>query len=432
MLPPLNMDKSMNVDESLSVAAARAAITADLTRIGECETLPLQATWGRVLAVAVTAPMDVPAHDNSAMDGWALRSADLHDQGVSLLQVGTALAGHPYQGLTASGQCVRIMTGAVIPRGCDTVVMQESVQAQGNTIRIPSGQRAGQNVRLAGEDIARGAVALPAGTLLRPAHLGLAASLGITSLTVCRRPRVAVFSTGDELRSPRGTGQSLDEGAIYDSNRAVLVGMLSKLGCDIRDLGVVRDDPALLEAALRQAADWADVVITSGGASSGDSDHIRRLLARLGEVRFCNIAMRPGRPMAFGALHTADQRACMMFALPGNPVAAAVSFAVFVRGALLHIQGASVTEPLMLQARARQAIGKKPGRTEYLRGIIEHGQGSHEAGGEGGVHVRLTGAQGSGMLSSLCAADCLLVLHHEQCDVPQGGWVDILLLDGLM
>jgi len=405
----------------LSVSAARAAIAAVLAPITGCDTLPLGEALGRVLAEDLISPIDVPAHDNSAMDGWALRGNDLGTAPVTLTCIGTALAGHPYIGQVGAGQCVRIMTGAVVPAGADTVVMQEEAQQEGSSVRIAGTHQPGQNVRRSGEDIARGTAALRTGTRLRPQHLGLAASLGLATLRVYRRARVAVFSTGDELRQP---GEDLIPGSIYDSNRHVLAGMLSRLGCETRDLGVVRDQPARLEAALRQAMAWADAIVTSGGVSSGDMDFTRALLAKLGEVTFCNIAMRPGRPMAFGRLHSDDTHPCVLFGLPGNPVAAAVSFTQFVRGALLQMSGCTDTALPLLQARARQSIRKKPGRTEYQRGILERD--------EQGMHVRLTGAQGSGMLSSLCQADCLVVLQHDQGDVPAGGWVDVLPFEGLM
>lgn len=412
----------------LSVSAARAAIAAVLAPITDRDTLPLGEALGRVLAEDLISPIAVPAHDNSAMDGWALNGndlgADLDASTVTLTSIGTALAGHPFAGSVGAGQCVRIMTGAVVPEGADTVVMQEEARQDGNRVCICGTHKPGQNVRRSGEDIARGAVALRAGTLLRPQHLGLAASLGLARLHVYRRARVAVLSTGDELRQP---GEALVPGSIYDSNRHVLSGMLARLGCDTRDLGVVRDDPALLEAALREAMAWADAIVTSGGASIGDMDHTRALLAKLGTVTFCNIAMRPGRPMAFGRLDT-GARPCVLFGLPGNPVAAAVSFSQFVRGALLRMSGCTDSALPLLQARARQSMKKKPGRTEYQRGILE--RDAHDPGR--GLHVRLTGAQGSGMLSSLCLADCLVVLHHEQGDVSAGDWVDVLPFEGLM
>ena len=411
-------DRSKGME--LSVSAARAAIAAVLTPITDCDTLPLDQALGRVLAEDLISPIAVPAHDNSAMDGWALRGADLGASAITLNSIGTALAGHPYSGSVGIGQCVRIMTGAVVPAGADTVVMQEEAQQDGNNVRIPGTHKSGQNVRRAGEDIARGAVALRSGTLLRPQHLGLAASLGLARLRVHRRARVAVFSTGDELRQP---GEDLVPGAIYDSNRHVLAGMLARLGCETRDLGVVRDEPARLEAALREAMSWADAIVTSGGVSTGDMDFTRALLAKLGEVTFCNIAMRPCRPMAFGRLKNGE-RPCVLFGLPGNPVAAAVSFTQFVRGALLQMCGCTDTALPLLQARAHQPMKKKPGRTEYQRGILERD--------DQGMHVRLTGAQGSGMLSSLCQADCLVVLQHDQGDVSAGDWVDVLPFEGLV
>ena len=409
--------------DALPVARANEVIRSFVAPIPEVENVPLRDALGRVLARDIVSPIDVPAHDNSAMDGYAVRSSDL-SQGapVTLVQVGVALAGRPFSGSLGPGQCVRIMTGAVMPPGSDSVVIQEIVEADGALITIPNGQEPGQHRRLAGEDLRKGRSALAAGTLLRPAELGLIASLGVAEVQATRRLRVALFSTGDELRS---LGESLDPGQVYDSNRYTLRGMLARLGCELIDLGVVRDDPQLLEAAFVRAASEADAIITSGGVSVGEADFTRSMMARLGDVAFWKIAMRPGRPMAFGRIRNAQAgSSAILFGLPGNPVAVMVTFYHFVRGALLHMMGCRRTELPLMRAKSQAAIRKQPGRTEYQRGILE------QSGGE--WTVRLTGAQGSGILRSMSEANCFVVLHHEQASVQPGDPVDVMLMDGLV
>ncbi len=382
------------------------------------EQVAIRAALGRVLAEDLVSPINVPAHDNSAMDGWALRSTDLAAaRPVMLTEIGTSLAGREFSGRPGPGECVRVMTGAVMPYGCDTVIPQELAQAEGKRITIPPGQEAGANRRLAGEDLKKGQPALGAGALLRPAELGLLASLGIAEIKVRRKLRVA-FSTGDELRS---IGQPLAEGEVYDSNRYTLFGMLSRLGVEILDMGVVRDDPAALEAAFRLAASEADAVITSGGVSVGEADYTKQLMKQLGEVVFWRIAMRPGRPMAFGRISNGE-RSAYLFGLPGNPVAVMVTFYHFVRGALLHMMGRLDLDLPLLQVKSQEAMRKKPGRTEYQRGILEN------KGGE--MSVRTTGSQGSGVLRSMSEANCFVVLRHDQGSVKPGDLVDVMVMDG--
>ena len=411
--------------DALPVAQAQEFIARLVPRVEAVERLALRSALGRVLAQDVISPIDVPSHDNSAMDGYALRGAELAREAPTRLAVaGTGLAGQRYEGDVPAGHCVRIMTGAVMPPGLDTVVPQEFVQivqGEGAAVTIPAGAvRTGDNRRLAGEDLARGQPALGAGRILRPADLGLLASLGIAEVPVYRRLRVAFFSTGDELRS---IGEPLDAGCVYDSNRYTLWGMLSRLGVELLDLGVVRDEPAALEAAFRQAAASADAVITSGGVSVGEADHTKRIMAALGEVLFWRIAMRPGRPMAIGRL--GGDRPAILFGLPGNPVAVMVTFYAFVRDALLAMSGAAV-EPLpLLRAASAQAIRKKPGRTEYQRGIVSRGA-------DGRCEVAITGSQGSGILRSMSVANGLVVLRHAQGDVAAGEPVDVLPFDGLV
>ncbi len=412
-------------DRDLSVDEARAAIAAAIRPIHAPERVPLAMALGRVLAADVLSPIDVPAHDNSAMDGYAFRSSELSTSQPTLLRsVGTLFAGAPWAGSVGAGECLRIMTGAVMPAGLNTVVPLELCRSEGESVHIAAGVvRGGENRRRRGEDLSAGLPALRAGRVLKPADLGLVASLGIAEVTVQRRLRVALFSTGSELRK---LGQRLDAGSVYDSNRYSLMGALQRLGLEVMDLGLVPDDPAALQAALENAMDRADVVLTSGGVSMGDADHTRDVLARMGEVAFWKVAMRPGRPFAFGPLkRNGDAPPCWLFALPGNPVAALVTFYVFAREALMQLAGATLAPLPVLRVRCTTAIRKRPGRTEFQRGIVE-------AAPQGGWQVKLTGSQGAGILRSMSEANALLVLGPDQDSVPEGGMVDVWLFDGLV
>ncbi|HJV54282.1 MAG TPA: gephyrin-like molybdotransferase Glp [Noviherbaspirillum sp.] len=409
--------------DALSVAQAQHIIRACVAPVAAVEKLALRSALDRVLGEDLISPIDVPPHDNSAMDGYALNGADLQpDRPAALKIVATALAGGGFGGTLGAGECVRIMTGAPMPSGCDTVVPQELTQAEGAMVTIaPGAVKAGDNRRRRGEDLQAGKAALRRGKLLRPADLGLIASLGIAEVPVVRRLRVAFFSTGDELRS---IGEPLDPGCIYDSNRYTIYGMLKRLGCDIIDMGVVKDDPAALEAAFRSACENADAVITSGGVSAGDADYTRRMLAQLGEVAFWKIAIRPGRPMAFGRIASGGKSA-FLFGLPGNPVAVMVAFYFFARDALLRMMGAQDAPLLPLRAISPVPIRKKPGRTEYQRGIL-----SADANGQ--LTVRITGSQGSGILRSMSEANCMVVLRHEQGTVNAGEAVEVVPFEGLL
>ena len=407
--------------DALPVARANEVIRGFVKPISGVQKLPVRAALGRVLARDIVSPINVPSHDNSAMDGYAVRNDDLGaNEPVTLTEIGTAYAGREFTGEVRRGECVRVMTGAVMPRNTDTVIIQEAVTVEGNRISIPPGQEPGQNRRLAGEDLQKGKPALRAGALLRPAELGLIASLGIGEVNVRRKLHVAFFSTGDELIS---VGKKLKAGEVYDSNRYTLWGMLTRLGCEVIDLGVIRDDPKKLEAAFRKAAASADAVVTSGGVSVGEADFTKQMIAKLGEVVFWKIAMRPGRPMAFGRLR-ARGKAAYLFGLPGNPVAVMVTFYHFVRGALLTMMGRSDTDLPLLRAKSETAMRKKPGRTEYQRGILHLKNGEWSVG--------LTGAQGSGILSSMTQANCFVVLGHEQGGVKAGDYVDVMVMDGLV
>lgn len=402
--------------------------------VQDAVSLPLFEALGRVLAEDVVSPFDVPPHDNSAMDGFAFDGSRLAAGAPLELRVadGTALAGKAWQGSVQPGECVKIMTGAIMPAGLDTVVPQEFVklhESAGDTrISIPPGLlRAGDNRRLRGEDLAQGLPALRQGDILTPARLGLAASLGLATLRVWRPLRVAYFSTGDEILS---LGEAPREGAVYDSNRYTVFGMLSRLGCQVIDMGVVRDDPALLEAAFTEAAARADAIITSGGVSVGEADFTKAMMKKLGDVAFWRIAMRPGRPMAVGRIPPASGQAgnpngAILFGLPGNPVAVMVTFLAFVRPALLQMMGAGAAPPPLLKARSTEAIRKKAGRTEYQRGWVS-------TAADGSLQVKTTGSQGSGVLRSMAEANGLIVLHHSQGNVAMGEEIDVLMFDGVI
>jgi molybdopterin molybdotransferase len=410
---------------SLPVDRARALILGLLQPVTGHERVFVRQALDRVLSDAVISPIDVPSHDNSAMDGWALRFDDLAATGETRLRnIGTAFAGRAFEGKVGAGETVRIMTGGVLPQGVDCVVVQEVTKVEGDAVIIPPGQRQDQNLRRAGEDLQAGKVAIPAGKKLRPAEIGIVASLGIGEVSVRRRVRVAVFSTGDELCS---IGTPLAAGAVYDSNRYTLWGMLTRLGCEVIDMGVVKDNPAALEAAFRESASCADAIITSGGVSVGEADFIKQLMAQLGEVAFWKIAMKPGRPMAFGRIQPngADRPGAWLFGLPGNPVAVMVTFYQFVQPAILKLAGLDPVPPVpMFPARCSEAMKKGRGRTEFQRGILfrENGEWC----------VRPTGAQGSGVLRSMADADCFIVLEHEREKVGAGDTVMVQLMNGLV
>jgi molybdopterin molybdotransferase len=354
------------------------------------------------------------------MDGFALDGAQLNVmQALTLKVVGTALAGKAWQGSVNAGECVKIMTGAIMPNGLNTVIPQELCKMRGkDTIEIPAGLlKSGDNRRLCGEDIMQGQPALLKGASITPAAAGLLASLGVPHVSVVRRLRVAYFSTGDEILS---LGETPREGAIYDSNRYTVHGMLQALGCEMIDMGVVKDDPALLEQAFNKAAEQADAIITSGGVSVGEADFTKAMMKKLGDVVFWKIAMRPGRPMAVGRIQEGE-RSAVLFGLPGNPVAVMVTFLAFVKPALLKMMGSTEAPLPLLRARTQEVLRKKPGRTEYQRGIVSRNA-------EGELQVITTGNQGSGVLSSMVQANALIVLSHQQGTAQLGDWVDVLLL----
>ena len=410
--------------QALSASAVNTFLAELVSPVGDTETVGVFDALGRVLSEDVISPISVPPHDNSAMDGFAFDGAQLKSGEPLTLRVlsGTAFAGKAWSGQVGPGECVKIMTGAIMPAGLDTVVPQEMTQAGDGTISIPADAlRRGDNRRLLGEDLMAGHPALRAGTKLGPAALGLIASLGLPTVQVYRRLKVAYFSTGDEILSQ---GEAPREGAVYDSNRYTVFGLLTRLGVEVIDMGVVKDDPATLEAAFRAAAAQADAIITSGGVSVGEADHTKAMMKKLGDVAFWRIAMRPGRPMAVGRLDSG----AIMFGLPGNPVAVMVTFLAFVRPALLKLMGvadvAAHTPPL-LKAKSLEPMRKKPGRTEYQRGTVSTAP-------NGTLQVRTTGNQGSGVLSSMVQGNGLIVLHHGQGNVAVGEEVDVMVFDGVI
>lgn len=397
---------------SLPADEAQALILNSVRSVTGNECVAIRSALGRVLAEDVRSSINVPSHTNSAMDGYALAHDDLPGSGTRRLEVvGTAWAGKPFQGSVTSGKCVRIMTGAPMPPGADTVVMQEHAEIENDQIIIDARHQTGQNVRSAGEDIAAGEVALKAGRRVSAADLGLLASLGVVEVQVYRKVRVAFFSTGDELRS---LGQTLDAGAVYDSNRYTLYGMLTRLGVELIDLGVVRDRREDTFAAFDEAARCADVVLSSGGVSVGEADYVKEALEKLGQVTFWKVATKPGRPLAFGSIRDA-----MFFGLPGNPVSVMVTFYLFVQPALRRMMGELTTEPLLLRARCESKLRKNPGRTEYQRGVLSQDP-------QGNLMVTKTGAQGSGILSSMSLANCFIVLPLEASAVQPGETVTVL------
>lgn len=434
---PILLTASLHVDDARKAISGLVreliAESKALNSPGDIEAISLDQAINRILAEDLLSPIDVPAADNSAMDGFAFHGECLSagDDNITLKVIGTAYAGKPYEGSIRQGECLKIMTGAVMPNACDTVVPQELTSNpnpdDSSVIQFEQSRlKRGENRRLRGEDLQAGKPAILAGRLLRPSDLGLAASLGIATLSVHRKLKVAIVSSGDELRS---IGETLDAGSIYDSNRYSLTGLLNRLNLEIIDCGIVRDDPISLKEAFCKAAQQADVLISSGGVSVGEADYTKQIMQELGDVGFWKIAMRPGRPMAFGVLRPVEGKLpaskTLFFGLPGNPVAVMVTFYQFVRSALLQLNGASQTEAQQTQAIAQEPIRKRPGRTEYQRAIL--GRGS-----DGKPTVKLTGSQGAGILRSMSEANCFVILHHDQGNIAAGDWVDVALFDGLL
>ncbi len=406
----------------LAVNVARQRMAAAIKPINETQTLPLLDSLGRVLAKPVLSPRAVPPENNSAMDGYAIAKGSIPENGeVSLQIVGTAWAGRPCENTVSIGQAVRIFTGAIMPAGADTVVIQEHAMQSGDRVLIDSEVQAGKNVRPVGEDVQTGERVLEMGTQLGAAEIGVLASLGIDSVEVVRKIRVAVFSTGDELRSlDDHAGKELPPGTLFDSNRHTLKALLNKPSIELIDLGVVPDDVDATREALQKAASKADLVVTSGGISAGDADFVAQVFQEQGQVSFWKLAMRPGRPLAFG--HVGD---AVFFGLPGNPVAVVVTFLQFVVPALKRLQSAKRTQVLTLPAVCTSAMRKTEGRTEYQRGVLAYDE-------SGTLTVSSTGKQGAGRLSSVTQADCLIVLEPDQASVVPGDIVKVQPFFGLL
>jgi molybdopterin molybdotransferase len=403
---------------ALPLSEALGRVLAAVTPVSDAERLPIRQALGRVLDSDVCSTIDVPAHDNSAMDGYALRSADLSDAApLRLRLIGTAFAGRPFDGRVGEGESVRIMTGAPVPEGADTVVMQERVSADNGHVQINALPARGANVRMAGEDIKAGEVALSAGVQLQPAHIGLLASIGAAEVDVLRRPRVAFFSTGDELCE---VGTPTQPGQIYDSNRYTLFGMLQRLDTEIADLGVIRDRPDELEAGLRRAAEGADLIVTTGGVSVGEADYLVEIFERLGQIDFWSIAIKPGRPTVFGTLGDA-----LYLGLPGNPVSAMATFYQLARPAILKLSGSQPQVPVLISASCAATIKTKAGRTEFLRGVLSRDQ-------QGQYVVAKTGHQGSGILSSMTQANCFIVIPENAEVIEAGSQVDVQPFEALV
>lgn len=393
---------------ALTVDEARARILETVTPVTATQRLPIRQALHRVLAETVTAAVDVPSHDNSAMDGFAVRAAGVPDAGTTLRLAGSSFAGHPFDGQVGAGECVRIMTGAVMPDGADTVIIQEHAQAQTECVTFDQAAEPGQHVRAAGEDLPSGGAVLQPGRYLRPADIGLLASVGTADVSVYARPRVAFFSTGDELRP---VGEPLAPGQIYDSNRYTLHGMLAELSVEIHDMGVVPDTPEAVDRAFAEASEF-DAIVTSGGVSVGEADYVVDALRRAGDVGYWNVSVKPGRPQAFGRVGQA-----LFFGLPGNPVSVMVGFLQFVRPALVRLAGGYPAPHVQMPLPLTAPVRKKPGRCEYQRGRLIQG--------EDGMKVEPAGHQGSGVLRSMSAADCFIVLDIDATDAEAGEHVTV-------
>ena len=408
----MNFDAGLiPLDDALSQMLNRIA------PLTEAESVPLIQAFGRVTAQDTVSPLDVPGFDNSAMDGYAVRLADLNAQ-TPLPVAGKSFAGQPFQGEWPAGTCLRIMTGAPVPADCEAVIMQEEAGVSDAGVSFSAAVRPGQNIRRRGEDICRGATVLPHGTRLTAAELPILASLGIAQAAVVRRVRVALFSTGDELQLP---GQPLADGQIYDTNRLTVHLMLEQLGCDVINLGIIRDDPQQLREVFIRASEQADVVISSGGVSVGEADYTKTILEELGEIAFWKLAIKPGKPFAFGQLGNS-----WFCGLPGNPVSAALTFYQLVQPLLAKLSGTrSAALPSRLRARAATRLKKSPGRLDFQRGILQR-----NATGE--LEVQTTGHQGSHIFSSFSQGNCFIVLERERGNVEAGEWVEVEPFNALL
>nr|WP_113867417.1 molybdopterin molybdotransferase MoeA [Brenneria salicis]NMN91993.1 molybdopterin molybdochelatase [Brenneria salicis ATCC 15712 = DSM 30166]RBP61300.1 molybdopterin molybdochelatase [Brenneria salicis ATCC 15712 = DSM 30166]RLM30302.1 molybdopterin molybdotransferase [Brenneria salicis ATCC 15712 = DSM 30166] len=401
----------------LSLEQALEKMFSQVSLIPETENVSLYDAAGRITASPITSPINVPSFANAAMDGYAVRCADL-SASTPLPVAGKAFAGAPFNGEWPMSACIRIMTGAPIPKGADAVIMQEQAEVSDAGVSFPQHVKPGQNIRLPSEDIRAGAVVLPAGKKLSVAELPLLASLGLARIDVYRRLKVAIFSTGDELQ-PVGT--TLQAGQIYDTNRFAVRLMLEQIGCEVNDLGIIADDPDALRHAFHRADRSADLVISSGGVSVGEADYTRQMLSELGDIHFWKLAIKPGKPFAFGKLQQA-----WFCGLPGNPVSAVLTFYQLVQPLLARLAGHTDWRlPARLRVKTTSALKKSPGRMDFQRGIF-----SRNAQGE--LEVRSTGHQGSHVFSSFSLANCFIVLEAERDHVAAGEWVEIEPFNSLL
>lgn len=410
---------SQNDNLFLSVQEVQKRIITDIQSVEGIERVDLRRALGRILAADVTATFNTPPCDNSAMDGYAFRSQDISDQSpLSLKVIGQSFAGHPYSGEVASGEAIRIMTGAQVPADVDTVVMQEHTEKKdADTILITHIPKPFANVRKEGDDLTSGQIFLAEGKKLSPTDLAFLATQGIAEVTVKRNVRVAFFSTGDELRS---IGETLKEGEIYDSNRYSIYGLLKNQDIEIIDMGVIPDDQQAIEDAFISASRIADAVITSGGVSVGEADFVKQTLEKLGQINFWKIAMKPGKPLAFGTLGDS-----LFFGLPGNPVAVIATFYQFVQPALKRMKGQDIVLPLMIKAKTTEFLKKRPGRTDFQRGILEQSE-------TGTLTVRSAGTQASHVLTAMSRANCFIVIPEECGSIDTGEMVDVQPFEGLI
>lgn len=408
-----------NEQGTLSVEQALQNMLNAVSQVTRSEHIHLSDAVDRVLAKPISSPVNVPSHRNSAVDGYAIMKADLpaNDMIKTLAIVGRVVAGHPYKGTMQAGECIQIMTGAQMPKEADTVIMQEHVEVNANAIRIDARHSSEQNVRQAGEDIKQGQTVLQAGIKLTPPQIGLIASLGLSDVCVKIPLTAAVFSTGDEILS---IGEAPRESCIYDSNRYSMMAALKKLGCNVLDMGIIADDPDKLRTAFELAANSADVIFTSGGVSVGEADYTKQVLSEAGSIQFWKVAMKPGRPIAFGNINGTT-----FFGLPGNPVAVMVTFYQFALPCLQKMMGHN--QPLIspiIKAKCNHPIRKITGRTEIQRGILTQTE-------QGDWQVCTTGQQGSGILRSMSDANAFIILEHERDSVKEGEWVNVQPFSGL-
>ena len=402
----------------ITVEEAIDNILSSIKPIADYECVDIRSSLGRVLAENIIAPFNVPPHCNSAMDGYAVKFTDISGSEESTLTVvGTSFAGHPYQGKVNSGECIRIMTGAVVPNDTDTVIMQEQVERNDDVISLYNTHQKGQNIRHPGEDMQQGSLVLSAGRLINSADLGLLASLGIAEVNIIRKPKIVFFSTGDELK---GIGETLATGDIYDSNRYTLFGLLKTLDVDVIDMGVIPDQQGAIETAFQNASQLGDILITSGGVSVGEADFVTDTLEKLGQVGFWKIAVKPGKPLAFGEINNS-----LFFGLPGNPVSVMATFSLFVRPALQKLKGLSETKPIQFMAICDSDLQKSVGRKDHQRGIYFQNK-------QGEIHVSTTGLQGSHVLSSMSRANCFIVIPQESGNIKAGEEVLIYPFDRLI